>query len=109
MSKNKKSTILLAVLLLMLGVVAFLDKEISVLEYVCLYVNAVLYLGLEYSSDSLRETMDEFIELQHSLIRAQRKRIEALDGLVCALKVKNKALEDMMEIRYGKHDSTAAD
>lgn len=109
MSKNKKSTIILAVLLLILGVVALMDKEISVLEYVCLYVNAVLYLGLVYSSDCLLETTDEFIELQHSLIRAQRGNIKMLYDALDELEEANVRLTNMTEVKYGKHDSTAAD
>lgn len=100
MSKNKKSTILLAVLLLMLGVVALMDKEISVLEYVCLYINAVLYLGLVYHKDSLNEHLVEFIDMQDNIICAQQRKIKRYFSRICELQ---------KEIKHGKHDSTAAD
>ena len=119
MSKSKKTTILLAVLLLLLGVVAFMDKEISTFEYVCLYVNAVLYLGLVYHGESLIETLTEFTDMQDEFIRFLRRKNDKYmklaisdAALIDAQKAEIETLNAMVELlekNNEKHDSGAAD
>lgn len=67
MSNQKKRIIILAVLLVMLLVVAVLDQDISMLEYICLFANAGAYLGLAFS---LQTQVDE---LWHEIGRQRRE------------------------------------
>ena len=83
MFNGKNRVLLLAALLFLMGVFSLWDKEISVLEYAFLCINAVLYLLLVYLSESLNDSYEGLVA--------------ALEDLVHALKLKNEVLEELAD------------
>lgn len=50
---SKKPTLVLAVLLILLGVTSGIDKEITGMEYLLLWIDAMAFLFMEYKAQSL--------------------------------------------------------
>lgn len=68
MSNQKKRIIVLVVLLIVLFATAVSDKNISMFEYICLFINALLYLALDLTLESRVKNQSKRIERQSKMI-----------------------------------------
>lgn len=110
MSNQKKRIIMLAVLLVALLVTAVIDKEISILEYICIFANAGAYLGLVFASQTLIEDQQRRILGQSGMIFRLMTRggrynlmneVEALPKVASATGQIYVDYEDVMQILKG--------
>ena len=76
---SKKTTLVLAVLLILLGVTSGIDKEITGMEYLLLWIDAMAFLVVTYRTQSL--------------LKRTRRYARAIDNIAEALHEKNIAIE----------------
>ncbi len=110
MSNQKKRLVVLTVLLITLLVIAVLDQDISILEYICLFANAGVCLGLAFAlqtqvDELWREVARRSVGMWRNLIKIGMgehiKEIEALPKVPSATGQIYVDYEEVMRIIRG--------